>query len=106
MKYNIFVKNKNKSKECIADKHLMDSLSVCTDLVPKGCHNGACGICKVRVLSGKYTKLKMNRKHITKEEEENNIILSCKVLPESDMTIEFLPKRVKKLTEKVYVLGN
>lgn len=102
MKHNILVKNKDKSRSCTEDKHLMDSLSVCADLVPRGCHNGACGVCKIKVHSGDFEKLKMNRKHISIDEEMNNIVLACRSFPRNDMEIEFLGKP----QSKIYTLGN
>lgn len=81
MKYDVIVKDKNRSQKCLENKNLMDSLYVYTDLVPKGCHNGACGVCKIKVHSGEYSKDKMNRKHISQEEENDNILLACKVFP-------------------------
>ena len=102
MKHNILVKNKDKSRSCNEEKHLMDSLSVCADLVPKGCHNGACGVCKVKVLNGEFKKMKMNRKHISEDEEINNIVLACRSFPRTDMEIEFLGKP----KSKIYTLGN
>lgn len=108
MKHSIFVKNKSKEQGCLETKDLMSGLTSCSDLVPKGCHNGACGVCKIRVISGEYETKKMNRKHISNEEEVNNILLACRVYPRSDMEIEFLPK--SKLNEKpkpqVYVFGS
>jgi ferredoxin len=102
LKHNILVKNKDKNRLCGEDKHLMDSLSVCADLVPRGCHNGACGVCKIKVHSGEFEKSKMNRKHITEEEEINNIVLACRSFPRDDMEIEFIGKPKSKL----YTLGS
>jgi ferredoxin len=102
MKYNILVKNKEKERACIEEKHLMASLSVCTDLVPRGCHNGACGVCKILIHSGDFEKVKMNRKHISQEEEDKNIVLACRTFPKSDMEIEF----ISKPKSKIYTLGN
>jgi ferredoxin len=97
LKHNISVKNKDTNRDCVEDKNLMDSLSKQADLAPKGCHNGACGVCKIKVHSGEFEKLKMNRKHITEEEEMNNIVLACKTFPKSDMEIEFISKPKAKL---------
>jgi len=102
MKHNILVKDKNRERSCCEEKHLMDSLSVSADLVPKGCHNGACGICKIKVHKGNYTKLKMNRKHITEDEEMNDIVLACRSFPRSDMEIAF----IKKTKSNIYTLGS
>jgi len=68
----------------------MDSLYVHECLVPNGCHNGGCGVCKIKVHSGKYTTLKMSRKHISEEEERNGVVLACRILPQSEMEIELI----------------
>ncbi len=106
MKYNILVKDKARNHTCNENKNLMDGLSIYENLVPKGCHNGACGVCKIHISNGDYSKLKMNRKHISQEDENNNIVLACKVLPKTDMKIEFLPKTISNIDKNVYILGN
>lgn len=105
MKYDVIVKDKNRSQKCLENKNLMDSLYVYTDLVPKGCHNGACGVCKIKVHSGEYSKDKMNRKHISQEEENDNILLACKVFPKGDMDIEFISRK-KNETKQMYRFGS
>ena len=44
----------------------------------------------------------MNRKHISQDEEINNIVLACRSFPRNDMEIEFLGKP----QSKIYTLGN
>ena len=106
MKHKILVKDKAMEKSCLESKNLMDGLNVYSNLVPKGCHNGACGVCKIHVLKGEYSKLKMNRKHISELEERNNIVLACRVFPREDMEIEFIPKSISNVEKKVYVIGS
>lgn len=96
MKFNVFVKNKNESRVCYGNKNLMDSLGSYSGVAPKGCHNGACGVCKVSIVSGDFELEKVNRKYISEEEEAKNIVLACKVIPKSDMEIEFMKKKKKK----------
>lgn len=96
MKYTIFIKNKSTQRQCLETKNLMDGLCCCSDLAPKGCHNGACGLCKIHVIQGVYETKKMNRVYISEEEEKNNILLACRVFPRSDMKIEFLPRTRSK----------
>jgi ferredoxin len=103
MSYQIYVKNKDTSYVNVAGKNLMDVLGVRANVVPKGCHNGACGICRVKVLSGEFENLEMNRKHITEEDEANNIFLACRLKAKSDMSLEMIPKKKKS---SVYVLGD
>ncbi len=106
MKHNILVKNKETLKSCLDTKHLMDSLGTYTDLVPKACHNGACGLCKIKIHKGEFRINKMNRKHISLKDEWDYIFLACRVFPLSDMEIEFLPKVIKKDNNKeIYILG-
>lgn len=102
MKFNVFVKGKNLSKICYEHKNLMDSLGVYGGFAPKGCHNGACGVCKISIIKGEFKLDKMNRKYISKEEEAKNIFLACKVFPRSDMEIEF----IKKQKPKHYCFGD
>lgn len=84
----------------------MDSLSKQADLAPKGCHNGACGLCKIHILSGEYEKIKMNRKHVSEIEENSNIVLACRIFPRGDMEIEFLSRPVLEQEKKIYVFGS
>jgi len=103
MNYKLYVKNKNATFENVVGKNLMDILGARVDVVPKGCHHGACGVCKVKVLSGKFQNIGMNRKLITEEDEANNIFLACRLEAKSDMELEFIPKKRKS---SVYVLGD
>lgn len=90
MKYNVTVKGKVLA--CASERNLMDSLASQCDLAPKGCHNGGCGVCKIKISSGDYSTIKMSRRHVNEEEEKNNIALACRVLLKSDLTIEFIAK--------------
>lgn len=53
-----------------------------------GCRNGGCGLCRVRVLSGKYVTAKMSRDHVSHEEEAAGYALACRLFPGSDLEIE------------------
>ncbi len=105
MKHNIHVRDKSAIHLCQENKNLMDTLSVHANIVPKACHNGACGVCRIKIHDGKFEKLKMNKKHILQEDEHNNILLACRVFPRGDMDIEFLPKPIL-YKPKVYILGS
>lgn len=92
----------NGSFKCNSKKHLMESLYRKSPKVPKGCHNGGCGVCKIKVISGEYKSIVMSRKHISQEEEDKGIVLACRVFPKTDMEIEFIAK-AKKIT---YTIGD
>ena len=103
MAYQLRIKHKKETFKSIEGKNLMDALSVRSGVVPKGCHNGACGVCRVKVLSGQFENLGMNRKLISEEDEANHIFLACRLVAKSDMELEFIPK---KKPSSVYVLGD
>lgn len=54
-----------------------------------GCRRGGCGICKIDVLSGRFS---YNRpvadSVITEEERSDGTCLSCRACPEGDLTIQ------------------
>lgn len=56
--------------------------------LPVGCCAGGCGICKVNVISGSYQTMIMSRAQVSVTEEQENIALACRILPESDLVIE------------------
>jgi hypothetical protein len=47
----------------------------------------------------------MNRKHISQEEENNNILLACKVFPKGDMDIEFISRKKNEI-KQMYRFGS
>lgn len=56
--------------------------------IKTGCFGGGCGVCKVRILDGRYQAFKkMSRAHISPEEDEQNIVLACCVKPLSNITL-------------------
>ncbi|WP_428542812.1 2Fe-2S iron-sulfur cluster-binding protein [Profundibacter sp.] len=52
-----------------------------------GCRKGGCGACRVKVLSGEYTTLKMSRAHVTEQEEREGFALSCRLLAKTDLIL-------------------
>lgn len=63
--------------------------------IPVGCRNGGCGVCKVHVIGGRYSKSKMSRAVITEEEEANGFVLACKIHPRSDLRVNVVGKMVR-----------
>ncbi|WP_221793978.1 2Fe-2S iron-sulfur cluster-binding protein [Oceanobacter mangrovi] len=52
-----------------------------------GCKGGGCGKCRIKVTEGTYTSKKMSRAHISPRDEEQSIVLACRIFPRSDLSI-------------------
>lgn len=65
--------------------------------IPVGCRGGGCGVCKVRVLAGRYHTRKMSRTCISREEEEGGVVLACRLLADSDLRLQVLGKMRKSV---------
>lgn len=89
---------------------LLSTLSSQEIFIPSACGGkGSCGYCKCKVLSGGGPVLATERTWVSKEEEADNVRLSCQVKVKEDITIE-IPEElfnVKEyrtiLTKKEYV---
>ena len=54
-----------------------------------GCAGGGCGICKIKVIEGRFDAFKkMSRAHVSQQEEENGIVLACCIKPASDILFQ------------------
>ncbi|CAG9169206.1 hypothetical protein LMG23992_01420 [Cupriavidus laharis] len=61
--------------------------------VPVGCVNGGCGVCKVRVLEGRTTRLgPLSRAHVSAEEEAQGVTLACREAPLTAVRLAVLGK--------------
>jgi ferredoxin len=58
------------------------------DLIKVGCRRGGCGLCKVKILKGKYSSRKMSRAHVSELEEAEGFALACRVIPEGDLLVQ------------------
>jgi ferredoxin len=59
--------------------------------IPVGCRGGGCGACRVRVLAGAYTTLRMSRRHVSEDDEHHGYALACRLLPSTDIALECAP---------------
>ena len=65
--------------------------------IPVGCRQGGCGVCKVQVLEGQYTRRVMSRAHISAEEESTGCVLSCRIYPNSDLRLNVVGAMKKNI---------
>ena len=55
--------------------------------IPSGCHGGGCGVCKIKILAGRYRTGKMSLSAISCEELDKGYALACKTIAEGDLEI-------------------
>jgi ferredoxin len=51
-------------------------------------------VCRIRVLDGSYTAKRMSRRHVSDADEAAGIVLACRVVPTSDLTVHCEPAPV------------
>lgn len=61
--------------------------------IPVGCRQGGCGVCRIKVISGNFKAGKMSSSHISQEDEEQGIVLCCRIFPRSDLVLERAPRK-------------
>lgn len=58
--------------------------------IPSGCRGGGCGVCKVEVLTGRFSCKPMSRTHISAQDEQEGRVLACRTYPASDIQLRVL----------------
>lgn len=90
-RYRIAIAGEGESYRCDPG----DNLYICFEKrglarLPKGCRNGGCGRCRIAVVSGRYTTKVMSREHVSLEDQQNGIVLACRVWPAGDLTVRLI----------------
>ncbi len=68
--------------------------------IPLGCRGGGCGVCKVQVLQGDYSKKPMSRSHISENDEAAHEVLACCIVPRSDLQLRVIGRMRKAWQSK------
>lgn len=58
------------------------------DAIGVGCRGGGCGICRVRVIEGKYRTGKMSVSKISAKDRDEGFVLACRLYPDSELLLE------------------
>jgi len=74
--------------------------------IPIGCRGGGCGVCKVKVLDGDFSKRPMSRDHVSVLEEQNNEVLACCIYPLTDVKVQVLGKMQRAIFKKCDLYGD
>ncbi|MDR3451196.1 MAG: 2Fe-2S iron-sulfur cluster-binding protein [Rhodoferax sp.] len=101
MLHQVTIENTGETFRCGGEDNLLKAMEQlrCKG-IPVGCRNGGCGVCKVRVIEGRYARKKMSRAVISAEEEEQGCVLACKIQPQSDLRVEVVGKMVRAVVAR------
>jgi ferredoxin len=61
--------------------------------IPLGCRSGGCGVCRIRVESGRYTVGPMSAAEVDATDVATGIALACRTHPLTDVRITVLGRR-------------
>lgn len=56
-------------------------------VIDVGCRGGGCGRCRVRVLDGEFMAKRMSKAHIKPGDQEQGLVLACRVFARSDIRL-------------------
>ncbi len=96
MKHFIKLESSEEHFFCGEDQHLLQGMRnfqlgvPMLNVIPVGCRGGGCGICRIKILAGKYEAQKMSCKHVPEEDQKIGIALACRVYPRSELRVEVL----------------
>lgn len=100
MRHKVTIEDTGEVYDCTALQTLLQGMvTLGKKGIPVGCRGGGCGVCKVQVTSGSYTKKKMSRAFVTEEDEADDRILACRCNPTSDLSLKvvgLLKKAVRR----------
>ena len=97
-RHEITILNTGETYLCSEKQHLLQGmLALGKKGIPSGCHGGGCGVCKIKIISGDYSKLVMSRAQVSETEEQDGVVLACRVFPLSDISLQVVGKLSKNV---------
>ncbi len=89
-KYAVLVLQNGTSFACSSNENLLHGMAKTGKKgIPVGCLNGGCGVCKVVIRSGIVKKSgAMSRAHISEQDEQQGVVLACRVTPLSNIELD------------------
>ena len=101
-KYTIRIEDTGECYSCAETRSVLEGMEALGKKgIPVGCRQGGCGVCKVQIIEGQYTKRVMSRAHISADEEAAGCVLSCRIKPTSDLRLQVLGAMKKNVCRPV-----
>ncbi|MDR2011568.1 MAG: 2Fe-2S iron-sulfur cluster binding domain-containing protein [Rhodanobacter sp.] len=104
--YTILIEDTGESYRCADHRSVLQGMEALGKKgIPAGCRQGGCGVCKVQVAQGSFSKRVMSREHVSAEEEAIGCVLSCCIKPTSDLRLSVIGKMKKNVCRTVEPAG-
>lgn len=98
MKYQVTIEETGVSYACDENESILKGMAKLGQKgIPVGCCGGGCGICKIGITEGEFVSKVMSRQHVSPEEQSEGIVLACRVMPRSDISLRVLGKMKKNV---------
>lgn len=82
----------DESFACRTGQSLLDAMIAARRTgIKVGCRNGGCGVCRVWIAEGRYQSGKMSRSRISEADEQDRVVLACRIFPETALSFEARP---------------
>ena len=100
--YTVTLEDTGETYRCASFRSVLEGMEALGRKgIPVGCRNGGCGVCKVRVVQGEYTRRVMSRAHVSASEEATGCALACRIKPISDLRIAVIGSMKKNVCGSV-----
>ncbi len=95
-RFSVTIEDSVERVSCPDDDNVLRAMEVLGRKgIPVGCRGGGCGVCKVQVTDGAYRTRKMIRACLRSDEEAAGVLLACKLLPDSDLSVKVVGKMAR-----------
>lgn len=93
MQHRITIEGNEQAYLSHAGQSVLDAMVGRTSAIEIGCRSGGCGVCRVEVLSGSFTRGVMSTEQISAECRSKGYVLACRIYPETDLHVRPIGKR-------------
>ncbi|WP_084615732.1 2Fe-2S iron-sulfur cluster binding domain-containing protein [Solimonas flava] len=88
MRFEVLIDGNGNAFHCATDQPVLSAMTNTNQRgIQVGCRSGGCGVCRVRVLSGRYRLGQMSNTQAPKDQVDLGFVLACRLYPESDLRI-------------------
>lgn len=92
-RFDVLIEDTGEHYPCADNRSLLQAMEALGRRgIPSGCRNGGCGVCKVAITAGEFTRQVMSRAHVSEDDEREGRVLACRVKPVSDIRLKVLGK--------------